>query len=135
MVSKLILAVISYLATVFGSLHFYTFDGVAFTFNPKGEFVLLKSNFSQLEIQGRFEQPAPREDGKAVNSTKLTVIAAREGNSATVEVRLRPEEARWRYKLDVLVNGEKVFFDRDPQKVQHFPGNLVFSWRGKFLSE
>ncbi|XP_035701228.1 protein mesh [Folsomia candida] len=115
------------LATVFGSLHFYTFDGVAFTFNPKGEFVLLKSNFSQLEIQGRFEQPAPREDGKAVNSTKLTVIAAREGNSATVEVRLRPEEARWRYKLDVLVNGEKVFFDRDPQKVQHFPGVTVYT--------
>ena len=46
------------LATVFGDPHFYTFDGKEYTFNGKGEFVLVRADSPRvkLDVQGRFEQ-------------------------------------------------------------------------------
>ncbi len=43
---------------VFGDPHFYTFDGMPYTFNGKGEFVLVRSDSPEvkLDVQGRFEQ-------------------------------------------------------------------------------
>ena len=38
---------------------------------------------------------------------------------------MRPYWAQWRYKLDVLVNARPIYFDRYPQKIQHFPGVTV----------
>jgi hypothetical protein len=38
---------------------------------------------------------------------------------------LRPLIAQWRYKLDVMVDKVPVYFDRYPQKIQHFPGVTV----------
>ena len=43
------------------------------------------------------------------------------------QVRLRPLHAQWRYKLDVLVNSRPIYFDRYPQKIQHFPGVTVYT--------
>jgi len=45
-------------ATVFGDPHFYTFDGMAYTFNGKGEYVLVRADSPRvkLDVQGRFEQ-------------------------------------------------------------------------------
>ena len=54
-------------------------------------------------------------------------MAAKDNVSATVEVRLRPLHAQWRYKLDVLVDGRPIYFDRYPQKIQHFPGVTVYT--------
>ena len=43
---------------VFGDPHFYTFDGMPYTFNGKGEFVLVRADSPRvkLDVQGRFEQ-------------------------------------------------------------------------------
>ena len=43
------------------------------------------------------------------------------------KVRMRPYWAQWRYKLDVLVDQEPIYFDRYPQKIQHFPGVTVYT--------
>ena len=43
------------------------------------------------------------------------------------QVRMRPYWAQWRYKLDILVNSRPIYFDRYPQKIQHFPGVTVSS--------
>ena len=40
---------------------------------------------------------------------------------------MRPPYAQWRYKLDVLVDGRPIYFDRYPQKIQHFPGVTVYT--------
>eukprot|EP00095_Tigriopus_kingsejongensis_P008816 maker-scaffold1015_size70757-snap-gene-0.10 protein:Tk08816 transcript:maker-scaffold1015_size70757-snap-gene-0.10-mRNA-1 annotation:"hypothetical protein DAPPUDRAFT_305821" len=110
-------------ATVFGDPHIYTFDGFKFTFNGKGEYVLLRADSPRvkLDVQGRFEQVKDSPYGE-VMATMLTAVAAKDNVSATVEVRLRPEYAQWRYKLDVLVDSQPIYFDRYPQKIQHFPG-------------
>lgn len=90
-----------------------------------GEFVLVRTDVPnlKLDVQGRFEQVAPNIYGK-VMATQLTSVVAAGNSSATIEVRLRPQHAQWRYRLDVLANGKRVFFDRKSLKVQHFPGTV-----------
>lgn len=52
---------------------------------------------------------------------------ARGNNSATIEVRLRPPHAQWRYRLDVFADGQRIYFDRQSLKFQHFPGVVVYT--------
>ena len=109
------------IAGVYGNLHIVTFDDLEYTFTGKGEFVLVRS--SRFEVQGRFEQVLTGLG--AVRTTELTSVVARENSTMVVEVRRRPKEARWRYHLDVLFNGRRVYFDRNPTKVKHLPGLWV----------
>jgi len=51
----------------------------------------------------------------------------RGNNSATIEVRLRPKHAQWRYRLDVFADGQRIYFDRPSLKFQHFPGVVVYT--------
>ena len=60
-------------------------------------------------------------------ATQLSSVAAKDNTSATVEVRMRQPYAQWRYRLDVLVNGRNIYFDRYPQKIQHFTGVTVYT--------
>ncbi|XP_043469976.1 protein mesh isoform X2 [Leptopilina heterotoma] len=115
-------------AAVFGDPHITTFDGLEYTFNGKGEFVLVRVNHQKdkLDIQGRFEQLPINFYGE-VRATQLTSIVARGNNSYPVEVRLRPKHAQWRYRLDVIANGRRVYFDRPSLKFQHFQGVLVYT--------
>lgn len=115
-------------AGVFGDPHFITFDGTQFTFNGLGEFVLARSLDSEqhFEVQGRFEQ-LPNNQHGAVAATQLTALAMRGNTTTTIEVRLRPLHARWRYKLDVLANGQRIYFDRESLKFQHFDGATVYT--------
>ena len=62
-----------------------------------------------------------------VPASHLTAVAARDNVSATVEVRVRQPYAQWRYRLDVLVDGRPIYFDRYPQKIQHFQGVTVYT--------
>ncbi|CAK9825077.1 Protein mesh [Anthophora retusa] len=115
-------------ATVFGDPHIVSFDGLEYTFNGKGEFVLVRVNNikDKLDVQGRFEQ-LPNNIYGEVRATQLTTIAARGNNSATIEVRLRPKHAQWRYRLDVFADKQRVYFDRPPLKFQHFTGVVVYT--------
>ncbi|XP_011314141.1 protein mesh [Fopius arisanus] len=116
------------IAAVFGDPHIVTFDDVAYTFNGKGEFVLVRVNTEKdkLDVQGRFEQMGNNLYGE-VRGTQLTSVAARGNNSATIEVRVRPPIAQWRYRLDILADGRKIYFDRQSLKFQHFPGVVVYT--------
>ena len=42
-------------------------------------------------------------------------------------MRLRPKHAQWRYHLDVIADGKRVYFDRTSLKFQHFKGVLVYT--------
>ncbi|KAJ9599568.1 hypothetical protein L9F63_009966 [Diploptera punctata] len=114
-------------ATVFGDPHIITFDDLEYTFNGKGEFVLLRadSEKQKIDVQGRFEQLPDNRYGE-VRATQLTAVAARENTSAIIEVRLRPKDAQWRYHLDVFSDGRRIYFDRPSKRIQHFPGVTVY---------
>ncbi|XP_076069661.1 sushi domain containing 2 mesh isoform X2 [Oratosquilla oratoria] len=115
-------------ATVFGDPHIYTFDDLEYTFNGKGEFVLVKVDSVRhiLDIQGRFEQISDNYLDEARGST-LTAVAARDNVSSTVEVRRRPTDAMWRYHLDVIVDNHRIYFDRYSQKIQQFKECVVYT--------
>lgn len=52
----------------------------------------------------------------------LPVSTAQDNSSTIIEVRLRPSQAQWRYRLDVLADKRRVYFDRQSLKIQHFQG-------------
>ncbi|XP_035724650.1 protein mesh-like isoform X2 [Vespa mandarinia] len=116
------------IATVFGDPHIVTFDGLEYTFNGMGEFVLLRVDQlrDKLNVQARFEQVERNYYG-AVNATKLTSIAVMGNNTAIIEVRLRQKHSQWRYRLDVFADKQRVYFDRPSLKFQHFSGVVVYT--------
>lgn len=63
-------------AAVFGDPHFYTFDNMTYTFNGKGEFVLLRADTvrHKLDVQARFEEIPNNVYGTA-RATVLTAVA------------------------------------------------------------
>ncbi|CAL8149102.1 unnamed protein product [Orchesella dallaii] len=83
------------IATIFGDPHIYTFDGLPYTFNGRGEFVLVKAKTDRhkLDVQGRFEQLPDSLITGEVKATLLTAIAAKDNELVTVEVRMRPRDA------------------------------------------
>ena len=113
---------------VFGDPHIVTFDNLQYTFNGMGEFVLVRINdgIQRLDVQGRFEQVNRNIHG-AVMATHLTSVVARGNESTTIEVRVRPKHAQWRYRLDVFADGRRIYFDRPSLKFQSFFGMCCFN--------
>ncbi|KAK4887724.1 hypothetical protein RN001_003995 [Aquatica leii] len=113
---------------VFGDPHIMTFDNIIYTFNGKGEFVLVRTSNTEnkLDVQGRFEQMPMNAYGEVL-ATQMTSVVARGNSSTIVEIKLRPQDAQWRYRLDVLANGRRIYFDRSTIKFQHFPGVTIYT--------
>ncbi|KAK4336770.1 hypothetical protein RND71_043857 [Anisodus tanguticus] len=120
-------------ASIFGDPHILTFDNSSYTFNGKGEYVLVHADnpMHKLDIQARFEQvPRKLRIDSVINATQLTAIAARDNQSATVEFRIRPNAARWRYQMYTLIDNEYVFFWDDSMRVQNFRGVSLYQPAG-----
>ncbi|XP_003803347.1 sushi domain-containing protein 2 isoform X1 [Otolemur garnettii] len=94
-----------HLASAFGDPHFVTFDGTKFTFNGRGEYVLLEAALTDLRVQAR-AQPRATSNGTQIRGTGLTAVAVQEGNSDVVEVRLADRAG----VLEVLLNQEVLSF-------------------------
>jgi sushi domain-containing protein 2 len=115
-------------ASIFGDPHIVTFDNLQYTFNGMGEFVLVRgaAGPETIDVQGRFEQVARNIHGP-VRATHLTSIAVQGSNTTIIEVRIRPKEAQWRYRLDVFANKRRIYFDRQSLKYQFFHGVTVYT--------
>ncbi|KAK2845374.1 hypothetical protein Q7C36_010228 [Tachysurus vachellii] len=107
-------------ASVLGDPHFITFDGSTFTFNGKGEYVLLHSPEHQLMVQGRTE-PMTSENGSVVMATRLSSVAMKEKESDVIEVRLTDKPDH----LQVLQNQQVLSFSE--QNWLDLKGVYVFS--------
>uniref|UniRef100_A0A8C5D8K2 Sushi domain containing 2 n=1 Tax=Gouania willdenowi TaxID=441366 RepID=A0A8C5D8K2_GOUWI len=103
-------------AVVFGDPHFITFDGVAYSFNGKGEYDLVHTDSRELTIQGRTEPV-----NGTIKATQLTAVAMREASSDVIEVRLD----RSRGGLEVLQNQKVLPFSE--QSWMDLNGVFVFS--------
>lgn len=113
---------------VFGDPHFVTFDNLEYTFNGLGEYVLARVNdrLHQIDIQARFQQVVDEQLARRMPASEMKAVAMKENTSSIVEVQLRNIEARWRYRLDVLVDHNRIYFDRPHQKNQAFRGVTVY---------
>ncbi|TKS78565.1 Sushi domain-containing protein 2 [Collichthys lucidus] len=71
---------------VLGDLHFITFDGLGYTFNGKGEYLLVSSPDRQLSVQARTEQ-VKLENFALAKATWVSSVAMKEKASDVIEVR------------------------------------------------
>ena len=94
-------------AFVIGDPHIVTLDGLKYTFNGKGEFVLIETVDANFALQGRMVD-ATDQDGNPARATIFSAIAARQSDSATVQFEIS------RRGLDALVDGERVEFEDLP---------------------
>lgn len=119
--------------SVFGDPHLVTFNKNNYTFNGKGEYVLVHSDDPKVkfDVQARFEQvPRQLRHMRSIRATQLTAVAAQDNFSSIVEFRIRPLAARWRYHIYVLVDNEYVFWWDKSMQVQNFRGVTLYQPAG-----
>ena len=88
----------------FGDPHITTFDGLQYTFNGLGEYVVLDIPSEDLKIQGRTQRTL-KQDGDVLvptNATEWLAIVAKKSGSDIIEINTHK-----RWGLDVKVNSER----------------------------
>ena len=92
------------IARGFGDPHLVTLDGYKYTFNGKGEFILVETADKEVTIQGRMIEAQTH--NLTINSgTVFGAFVAKESDSDTVQLELTQQ------RLVALVNGETVDFE------------------------
>lgn len=119
--------------SVYGDPHLITFNKNNYTFNGRGEYVLVHTDDPKvkIDVQARFEQ-VPKQFRHLANiqATQLTAVSAQDNFSSIVEFRIRPLAARWRYHIYVLVDNEYVFWWDKSMQVQNFRGVTLYQPAG-----
>ena len=92
-------------ACVFGDPHTVTLDGHMYTFNGKGEFILIETIDNRFTLQGRMVE-ATDTNQAVVPATVFSAIVGNEEYSDTVQFELSSTN-----QLNALVNGELIDFE------------------------
>ena len=93
-----------YAACVYGDPHLVTLDLYKYTFNGKGEFVLIQTEDNSFTLQGRMVE-ATNNDNNFVPATVFSALVAKQNNSDTVQLQLDAFSG-----VIALVNGEEIDF-------------------------
>lgn len=93
---------------MFGDPHIVTLDGYQYTFNGKGEFVLVETLDGSFTLQGRMTEPLLTTGSELRNNTirgtSFEALAIKANLNPTVQLEVVDGE------LQVLVDGEKIDF-------------------------
>ena len=87
-----------FLACVYGDPHIVTLDLFKYTFNGKGEFILIETDDDSFTLQGRMIE-VNDSSGNSAPGTVFSAIVAKQNDSDTVQFELTAD-----IKLIVLVN-------------------------------
>ena len=101
-----IFCILLILACVYGDPHIITLDGLKYTFNGKGEFILIEDAADRFILQGRMVEAI----NNAQNLSRGTVfssVVAKQNDSDAVQFEINEDEVT----LDVLVDGNSVNFN------------------------
>ena len=81
----------TYVGWWFGDPHIVTLDGHKYTFNGKGDYILLDTNDNSFTLHGRMEEASTVDGSAATGGTVFTALAARQSDSDTVQFELNGE--------------------------------------------
>ena len=85
--------------------HIITLDGLKYTFNGKGEFIMIETTDNSFTLQGRMDTILGP-DGNPIPGTVFTALVAKEeSTNTTVQFNLRSD------KIDILANGNTLSFE------------------------
>ena len=90
-----------------------TLDGFQYTFNGKGEYVLLETTDGNFEFQGRMV-PARDENGTLIPATVFSAVVVRLNGSDTVQLEVGNNST-----ITVLVNGDIADFTTTVTQIFH----------------
>ena len=107
------------LAQTIGDPHIYTLDQYKYTFNGKGEFILIETTDSSFTLQGRMVET---QNGTA---SVFSAVVSKTDDSSTVQFEIQREGNVT--SLVCLVNREKIDFSEI--KSQDFDGVTVYDSR------
>ena len=116
-------------AFFFGDPHMLSLDLMPYTFNGKGEFILLETNDTSFTMQGRMVAALNRDDGEAA-ATILSAIVAKQRDSPAVQFELLTDSDS-NVDLVALVNGIRLDFG--VLKSQRFDNVIVSDIGNKTL--
>ena len=92
---------------MFGDPHIVTLDNHKYTFNGKGEFILVETYDNSFTLQGRMEQPLDRNNQMAPGTVFTAIVAHQAGPvPRTVEFQVNEDDG----SLDILVDDSEVEF-------------------------
>ena len=109
---------LTHVARIFGDPHIITLDLHKYTFNGKGEFILIETNDQFFMLQGRMEVVS-NINGADAPGTVFTAVAAKQEDSDTIQFEIKNNAT-----LICLVNGEMIDFNE--LKRQEFRNVSVF---------
>ena len=89
---------------MFGDPHIVTLDGYQYTFNGKGEFILVETLDEAFILQGRMTEPPEFFNGSSAGGTSFTALAMKQNGNPTVQLEVAND------MLVVLVDGEELDF-------------------------
>ena len=89
---------------MFGDPHLVTLDGYQYTFNGKGEFVLVETHDGSFVLQGRMVQPVESTNTSSVSGTSFSALAMKLDGSSTVQLEIVNSE------IVFYLGGEEVDF-------------------------
>ena len=95
---------------MYGDPHLVTLDGYKYTFNGKGEYIIIETSDNSFTLQARMEEALDK-DGSPAGATIFTAVVAKEKDSDAVQIQL------WESQLVAVVNGEiYTFFEKESFK-------------------
>ena len=93
-------------AIAVGDPHIVTLDGLKYTFNGKGEFILIQTDGNIFTLQGRMEQVLDNNGNLAPGTVFTAIVANQHSPDATVQFEFKKSDGN----LRTLVNLEEVSF-------------------------
>ena len=94
-------------ACIYGDPHIVTLDGHKYTFNGKGEFILIQTSNNVFALQGRMEQAIDPEGTPSPGTVFTAIVAKQVSSNTSVQFEVDPNEDT----LLVMVDGMSETFD------------------------
>lgn len=82
-----------------------TLDGFQYTFNGRGEFVLVETLDQFFQFQGRMIEPPGSSNSSTASGTSFSALAMKQNNSVLVQVEVASND-----NVVILVDGEELDF-------------------------